>query len=123
MTSRGALDGSRVGKRQGYRSGQDAPPDTEASSACETMAAAAQQPTRTQPDMFERLFGTKEQDPAMAERIPPAQYKTDKFPRLPHGSAPNTDLATWDFKVWGEVAAPFTLPWAQFKDLPRNTVH
>ena len=72
--------------------------------------------------MFERLFGTKEQDPAIAERIPPGQYKTDKFPVLHYGSVPHTDLATWDFKVWGEVDSPFTLTWAQFKDLPRKTV-
>ena len=32
--------------------------------------------------MFERLFGSGEQAPAMAERIPPGQYKTDKFPAL-----------------------------------------
>ena len=73
--------------------------------------------------MFERLFGTKEQDPAVMERIPPGQYKTDKFPVLHYGSVPHTDLATWDFKVWGEVDSPFTLTWAQFKDLPRKTVH
>ena len=72
--------------------------------------------------MFERLFGTKEQDPATAERIPPGQYKTDKFPVLHYGSVPHTDLATWDFKVWGEVDSPFTLTWAQFKELPRKTV-
>ena len=72
--------------------------------------------------MFERLFGSKEQDPAIAERIPPGQYKTDKFPVLHYGSVPHTDLATWDFKVWGEVDSPFTLTWEQFKDLPRKTV-
>ena len=44
--------------------------------------------------MFERLFGTKEQDPAVAARIPPGQYKTDKFPVLHYGSVPKTDLAT-----------------------------
>jgi DMSO/TMAO reductase YedYZ molybdopterin-dependent catalytic subunit len=26
-------------------------------------------------------------------------------------------------RVWGEVDSPFTLTWAQFKDLPRKTVH
>ena len=36
---------------------------------------------------------------------------------------PHTDLATWDFKVWGEVDAPFTLTWQQFKELPRKQVH
>jgi DMSO/TMAO reductase YedYZ molybdopterin-dependent catalytic subunit len=74
------------------------------------------------PAMFDRLFGTKEQDPAIADRIPPGQYKTDKFPVLHYGSVPHTDLATWDFKVWGEVDSPFTLTWQQFKELPRKTV-
>ena len=73
--------------------------------------------------MYERLFGTKTVDPAIAERIPPGQYKTDKFPVLHYGSVPRTDLATWDFKVYGEVDSPFTLTWRQFKDLPRKTVH
>jgi DMSO/TMAO reductase YedYZ molybdopterin-dependent catalytic subunit len=72
--------------------------------------------------MFERLFGAREQDPAVAERIPPGQYKTDKFPVLHYGSVPHTDLATWDFKVWGEVDSPITLTWDQFKALPRKTV-
>ena len=72
--------------------------------------------------MFDRLFGDRETDPATAARIPPGQYKTDKFPVLHYGSVPHVDLATWDFKVYGEVDSPFTLTWAQFKDLPRKTV-
>ena len=44
--------------------------------------------------MFERLFGGRTMDPATAERIPPGQYKTDKFPVLHYGSVPKTDLAT-----------------------------
>ena len=73
--------------------------------------------------MFERLFGGREMDPATAERIPPGQYKTDKFPVLHYGSVPRTDLGTWDFRVYGEVDNPFTLTWDQFKALPRKTVH
>ncbi len=73
--------------------------------------------------MFERLFGSREMDPAIAERIPPGQYKTDKFPVLHYGSVPRVDLATWDFRVWGEVDSPFTLRWQQFKELPRKTIH
>ena len=72
--------------------------------------------------MFERLFGNTAVDPAVAERIPPGQYRTEKFPVLHYGSVPRVDLATWDFKVWGEVDAPFTLTWQQFKELPRKEV-
>ena len=72
--------------------------------------------------MIERLFGNREQDPAVAARIPPGQYRTLKFPVLHYGSVPNTDLARWDFKVWGRVDSPFSLTWEQFKALPRKTV-
>ncbi|HEY7828518.1 MAG TPA: sulfite oxidase-like oxidoreductase [Candidatus Limnocylindrales bacterium] len=72
--------------------------------------------------MFERVFGGKTQDPAIAGRIPPGQYRTEKFPVLHYGSTPKTELATWDFKVFGEVDSPFGLTWAEFKALPRKTV-
>ena len=73
--------------------------------------------------MFERLFGNRTADPAIAERVPPGQYVTTKFPVLHYGSVPKTNLATWDFKVYGEVDSPFTLTWDQFKALPRKTVN
>ena len=73
--------------------------------------------------MFEGLFGRKEKDAAVADRIPPGQYRTEKFPVLHYGSVPRTDLATWDFKVWGDVDSPFRLKWDEFKALPRKTVH
>jgi DMSO/TMAO reductase YedYZ molybdopterin-dependent catalytic subunit len=73
--------------------------------------------------MFERLFGNREQDPALAARIPPGQYRTEKFPVLHYGSVPSVELATWDFRVWGEVDNPLTLTWQQFKELPRKHVH
>ena len=72
--------------------------------------------------MFERLFGGKETDPAVAERIPPGQYLTTKFPVLHYGSVPRPDLRTWDFKVYGLVDSPFTLTWEAFRALPRKTV-
>jgi DMSO/TMAO reductase YedYZ molybdopterin-dependent catalytic subunit len=72
--------------------------------------------------MYERLFGGKTQDPAVAQRVPPGQYRTEKFPVLHYGSTPSTDLATWDFKVFGEVDSPFRLTWTEFKALPRKTV-
>lgn len=73
--------------------------------------------------MFERLFGNRTADPAIAERVPPGQYVTTKFPVLHYGSVPKTNLATWDFKVYGQVDAPFMLTWEQFKALPRKTVN
>jgi DMSO/TMAO reductase YedYZ molybdopterin-dependent catalytic subunit len=72
--------------------------------------------------MLDRLLKGREQDAAIAARIPPGQYQTTKFPVLHYGSVPRTDLATWDFRVWGEVDSPFTLTWDQFKALPRKTV-
>jgi DMSO/TMAO reductase YedYZ molybdopterin-dependent catalytic subunit len=72
--------------------------------------------------MIERLFGGKPVDPEIARRIPPGQYKTDKFPVLHYGSVPHMDLATWDFRVFGAVASPFTLSWDEFKALPRKQV-
>ena len=72
--------------------------------------------------MLDRLLHGREKDPAVAARIPPGQYRTDKFPVLHYGSVPKTDLRTWDFRVWGEVDAPFRLTWDEFKALPRKTV-
>jgi DMSO/TMAO reductase YedYZ molybdopterin-dependent catalytic subunit len=54
-------------------------------------------------------------DPA---RLPPGQYLTEKWPVLHAGSVPHTDLATWDFRVWGEVEEPLRLTWEEFSALP-----
>jgi DMSO/TMAO reductase YedYZ molybdopterin-dependent catalytic subunit len=72
--------------------------------------------------MFDRLFGNRAPDPAVAERVPPGQYLTEKFPVLHYGSVPRTDLASWDFRVYGLVDSPLTLTWEQFRALPRKTV-
>jgi DMSO/TMAO reductase YedYZ molybdopterin-dependent catalytic subunit len=72
--------------------------------------------------MLERLRGGKTADPTTVERIPPGQYRTDKFPVLHYGSVPRADLATWDFRVFGAVDSPFTLAWDQFRALPRKQV-
>src|SRR4051794_21864722 len=51
--------------------------------------------------MLDRLIHGREKDPSVAERIPPGQYRTEKFPVLHYGSVPKTDLRTWDFRVYG----------------------
>jgi DMSO/TMAO reductase YedYZ molybdopterin-dependent catalytic subunit len=58
-------------------------------------------------------------DPA---RLPPGQYLTEKWPVLHAGSVPNTDLATWDFKVFGEVESPLTLTWEDVQALPAHEI-
>src|SRR5436190_2016803 len=45
-------------------------------------------------------------DPA---RLPPGQYLTEKWPVLHAGTVPDTDLATWDFRVFGAVERELVL--------------
>jgi len=58
-------------------------------------------------------------DPA---RLPPGQYLTEKWPVLHAGSIPQTDLATWDFRVFGEVERPVTLTWDELQALPSTEI-
>ncbi len=58
-------------------------------------------------------------DPA---RLPPGQYLTEKWPVLHAGSVPETDLSTWDFRVFGEVENPISLSWDEFKALPATEI-
>jgi DMSO/TMAO reductase YedYZ molybdopterin-dependent catalytic subunit len=58
-------------------------------------------------------------DPA---RLPPGQYLTEKWPVLHAGTVPKVDLATWDFRVWGEVESPIQLSWDELKKLPSTEV-
>jgi DMSO/TMAO reductase YedYZ molybdopterin-dependent catalytic subunit len=58
-------------------------------------------------------------DPA---RLPPGQYLTEKWPVLHAGTVPNTDLATWDLRVFGEVETPITLSWEEFTALATREI-
>jgi DMSO/TMAO reductase YedYZ molybdopterin-dependent catalytic subunit len=69
-----------------------------------------------------KLFGRPKLSDEQQRRIPPGQYLTQKWPVLHYGSVPSTDLATWDFRVWGEVAQPFTFTWDEFRAMPRTTI-
>jgi DMSO/TMAO reductase YedYZ molybdopterin-dependent catalytic subunit len=70
-----------------------------------------------------KLFGGPKVSDDQKKRIPPGQYFTEKWPVLHYGSVPPTDLATWNFKVWGEVEQPFSFTWDEFKAMPRKAVH
>jgi len=56
------------------------------------------------------------------DRLPPGQYLTEKWPVLHAGTVPNTDLATWDFRVFGEVESPLRLSWDEFTALPTREI-
>jgi DMSO/TMAO reductase YedYZ molybdopterin-dependent catalytic subunit len=58
-------------------------------------------------------------DPA---RLPPGQYLTEKWPVLHAGDVPTVDLATWDFRVFGEVEEPLRLTWEELRALPSTQI-
>ena len=75
--------------------------------------------------MFDRFRKKYDRTPAeMAERVPPGQYVTEKFPVLQYGSVPQyTDLQkNWDFRVWGEIEAPKRFSFDEFRALPTKEV-
>ena len=67
----------------------------------------------------ERKLVEKGLDPG---RLPPGQYLTEKWPVLHAGTVPNTDLTTWDFRVFGEVEEPLTLTYDELQALPQTEV-
>jgi len=60
-------------------------------------------------------------DPA---RVPPGQTLTapDRWPLLHFGPVPKTDLATWDFQVFGSVEQPLKLDYGELRALPSTEV-
>src|ERR687885_420289 len=58
-------------------------------------------------------------DPA---RLPPGQYLTEKWPVLHAGEVPRIDLATFDFRIFGEVENPIALSLDELKELPATEV-
>ncbi len=73
--------------------------------------------------MMDRLFGGPKISEEQKKRVPPGQYVTQKWPVLHYGSVPGTNLATWNFRVWGEVENPFSFTWDEFRKMPRKKVH
>jgi DMSO/TMAO reductase YedYZ molybdopterin-dependent catalytic subunit len=56
---------------------------------------------------------------AVANRLPPGQFFTPRWPVLHQGDVPPFDPATWDFRVWGLVRKPAAWDWNAFQRLPR----
>jgi DMSO/TMAO reductase YedYZ molybdopterin-dependent catalytic subunit len=56
-------------------------------------------------------------------RLPPGQYNVgDGFPVLSAGPTPRTSLANWDFRVQGQIDEVRRWSWAEFQELPRESV-
>jgi len=68
------------------------------------------------------IFGGKKLEPEIAARIPAGQSLTERFPVLHYGPVPRTDLAKWDFKIFGLVDEPLRWNWEEFTSLPTTTV-
>jgi len=66
--------------------------------------------------------GRRQEDPALAGRLPPGQYLTTDFPVLSAGPTPHTPLEKWDFAVTGAVDTPRRWSWAEFRTLPTEAV-
>jgi DMSO/TMAO reductase YedYZ molybdopterin-dependent catalytic subunit len=71
-------------------------------------------------NMFRRQLNERER--AVADRLPPGQYLTEKWPVLHYGNVPKVDLATWDLAIEGLVAQPVRLSHTEFLKLPRRVV-
>ena len=71
-------------------------------------------------NMFRRQLNERER--AVADRLPPGQYLTEKWPVLHYGGVPKVDLATWDFTLDGLVEQPVRLTREQLLALPRREV-
>lgn len=72
---------------------------------------------------FSRIGAKKRAEGLPADRLPPGQYIPRGWPVLHYGPVPKTDLAAWDFKVFGATAnGERTWDWAGFGELPRTEV-
>ncbi len=63
-----------------------------------------------------------EREKAVADRLPPGQYLTEKWPVLHYGDVPKVNLETWTFALTGLVDEPVTLSYAELTKLPRREV-
>ena len=59
-------------------------------------------------------------DVALGERLPPGQVLTERFPILHEGEVPAYDLATWSLRLFGTLANPVELTYADLQALPQR---
>lgn len=62
-------------------------------------------------------------DTRRANRMPPGQTRTRKWPVLHYGYVPTVPLDKWRLEISGLVERPYTLNWDEFQALPRVKVY
>jgi len=65
---------------------------------------------------------TVSRDTRRAERVPPGQSRTRKWPVLDASGPPAIDLKSWRLRLGGLVAQPAEWSWDEFAKLPRVKV-
>ena len=72
--------------------------------------------------MFQRISDrfSSEKAHRSADRLPPGQSLTTRFPVLHYGSVPTFDAKKWDFRIYGEVEREARWTWQEFNQLPRT---
>jgi DMSO/TMAO reductase YedYZ molybdopterin-dependent catalytic subunit len=60
--------------------------------------------------------------PAPADRVPPGQVLTTKWPVLTYGGTPRFDAKTWTFRCFGLVEREVVWTWSELLALPRVRV-
>jgi DMSO/TMAO reductase YedYZ molybdopterin-dependent catalytic subunit len=63
-----------------------------------------------------------EQGEELAQRLPPGQRLTKKWPVLTYGETPHIDLGRWTFRCFGLVENETTWTWEEFRALPREEI-
>jgi DMSO/TMAO reductase YedYZ molybdopterin-dependent catalytic subunit len=61
-------------------------------------------------------------DTLRAQRIPPGQSRTRKWPVLDAGGPPRIDLDKWKLRILGLVRQPLEMTWQEFTTVPRVRV-
>lgn len=74
--------------------------------------------------MLKRILSRRDAEKAAIEanRLPPGQSITQKFPILHYGPVPRADLEKWTFRVFGAVEEERVWSWEEFGRLPRAAV-
>ena len=66
---------------------------------------------------FDRNRRALEADGIDPARLPPGQYRTERWPVLHEGPVPTVDLDAWRLRVWGAVEREVRLSWDELRAL------